>query len=304
MASRTHADRPATWRRLLLALLLVAAPTGAAGAERGPYRIGPGDVLDVRVWREPDLSGRHRVGVDGSVQHVLAGGVVAEGSTVDELAARLRERLEHDFLREARVAVTLVESSRRRASVLGSVESPGAYPVGSEARVLDLIAAAGGLSTAASGEATLLRFDDAPEQGAARSEAEARERIEIDLNRLLAGADLSANHPVGIGDVLVVRGSDVASPPPAGGGRIRVVGQVGRPGNFPLSEAPTLLDAVLAAGGLGEYAAANRARLVRETDGAREELRVRLGDLLEGSSEEPNRSLRDGDLIVVPESFF
>lgn len=283
----------------MLAPLLLSAPAAADS-----FRIGAGDLLEIRVWREPDLSGRHRVGVDGAIQHVLAGAVPAAGLGPEELAQALERRLERDYLREARVAVTLVESRRRRASVLGAVASPGAHPVGEGSRVLDLLAASGGLHEDASGHATLLRFEDAGPGDPLPSEDQASERIEIDLALLLSGRDLSANHPVAAGDVLVVRGSEVSSAPPTGAGRIRVVGEVERPGSYALREAPTLLDAVLAAGGLGEYAAANRAQLVRESDAGREKLRVRLGELLAGSPEEPNRPLRDGDLIVVPESFF
>jgi len=264
-------------------------------------------VLEIRVWREPDLSGKHRVGVDGSIQHVLAGAVPAANLTTEELASALEKILERDYLREARVAVTLIESQRRRASVLGAVESPGAYPVAGETRVIDLLAAAGGLEPDASGRATLLHFDalEGAELGdALPSEDEASERVEIDLSLLLSGKDLSANRLVAAGDVLVVRGSEVSSAPPVGAGRIRVVGEVERPGSYVLREAPTLLDAVLAAGGLGEYAAGNRARLVREEEGVRTHLRVRLDDLLAASGDEPNRPLRDGDLIVIPESFF
>ena len=60
----------------------------------------------------------------------------------------------------------------------------------------------------------------------------------------------------------------------------------------------------LAAGGLSEYAAGNRARLVRGEGAAREETRIRLGDVLQGRTDAANIELRDGDIIVVPESFF
>ena len=66
----------------------------------------------------------------------------------------------------------------------------------------------------------------------------------------------------------------------------------------------TLLDAVLVAGGLTEYGAGNRARLIRGEGAARSETRIRIGDLLDGRENAENPALRAGDLIVVPESFF
>ena len=130
-------------------------------------------------------------------------------------------------------------------------------------------------------------------------------RIRIDLQALLQRGDLSQNPIVTPGDVIVVEGRpEVASAPPADGpGRVRVVGEVEQPGAYPLSEASTVLDAVLVAGGLTDYAAANRARLVRGQGEGRKETRLRLKDLLGGHAE-INPVLQDGDLIVVPESFF
>ena len=119
--------------------------------------------------------------------------------------------------------------------------------------------------------------------------------------------EFEANPTVGPGDVLVVaRGAPGDAVPAARADtpRIRVVGEVARPGVYALSEAATLLDAVLVAGGLTEYGAGNRARLIRGEGAARSETRIRIGDLLDGRENAENLALRAGDLIVVPESFF
>lgn len=283
-------------RAILAALLvLLALPASRAGGEEG-LRVAPGDVLDVQVWREPDLSGEHRVAVDGTIQHVLAGRVPAAGETMTGLAARLRGILERDYLREARVSVTLLQPVRREASVVGAVARPGRQAVEAGTRVLDLLVAAGGLAPEAAGSATLVRGADA---GAGQGE-----RLVVDVLALLSGSDMARNHVVAAGDVLVVdgRGGAVSSAPPALAGRVRVVGEVQKPGTYSLAEASTVLDAVLAAGGCTEYAARGRARIVRSEDDARRELRVPLDAVLQGR--EPDVALRDGDILVVPESFF
>jgi len=286
----------------------IAILTGSAlGQERiSAYRIGPGDVIEVQVWREPDLSGSYLIGADGFLRHVLAGPVPASGSDTEELTRRLRESLERDYLREARVSITLVESARRRASVVGAIVKPGGYPLGDGMRVLDLIFAAGGISELAGGTATLVRGGSPGEGEVSAGEAgqESREEIPVDLVALLSGSDFSENLILAPGDVLVISAKEraVSAAPPAG--RVRIVGEVERPGSYSLVDAATILDALLAAGGLSEYAAGNRARLVRGEGAAREETRIRLGDVLEGREDTENIELRDGDIIVVPESFF
>jgi len=289
------------------ALALVLAAGGVAGSARaeGGYRLGAGDVVQVEVWREPDLSGPHKIDPEGALRHVLVGRVPAAGLTVDELAEALRARLERDYLREARVAVVLEGSARRRAWVLGAVARPGAYPVDESTRLLDLLFAAGGLAEGADGAATLYRMG-APEPGDDASPfggREPRERVEVSLEALLAGR-LADNRAIDAGDVLAVGSADSAPLETGPRGRVRVVGEVANPGTYPLRDAPTALDAVLVAGGFTDYASANKARLVRGEGESRREERLRLEDIARGRAEVRNVELEDGDLIVVPESFF
>ena len=305
----TDADR----KRLLAALwlgasaaLLAAGAAGAASEVPGAaYRLGAGDVIEVEVWREPDLSGRYTIDPSGALPHVLAGSIPAQGTTLAELAARLRAVLERDYLREARVAVALVESARAKVSLLGAVARPGLYPLSAETRLLELLTAAGGTTPEATGTATILRtLAAAPAGPGAPARQPARQRVRVDLEGLLHRGDLSQNARLRPGDVVVVAAGerDVSAGP--GPGRVRVVGEVERPGIYPIDEAPTVLDALLAAGGLTDYASANRARLVRGEGEAREERKIRLKDVLHGERGAENPELRDGDMLVVPESFF
>jgi polysaccharide export outer membrane protein len=289
---------------LVLAVWL-ALPAPAEIGEIAPYRIGPGDVVDVQVWREPDLSGPHRVDEAGRLSHVLVGTVAAEGRTREELAAELKQRLEKDYLREARVIVTLKESARRKAWILGAVARPGNYPVTESTRLLDLIFAAGGLTAESKGEAEFYRMDGArvDERAPSPTERKPLERIHVDLEELLSG-DLESNHNVAAGDVLVVAGTSTAATDAAAAPRVRVAGEVQRPGSYTLIEAPTALDAVLVAGGFTDFASANRARLIRGAGDGRTVLKLRLRDIVGGREGSTNVSLQDGDLIVVPESLF
>ncbi|MGD9597459.1 MAG: XrtA/PEP-CTERM system exopolysaccharide export protein [Steroidobacteraceae bacterium] len=87
--------------------------------------------------------------------------------------------------------------------------------------------------------------------------------------------------------------------------KITVVGQVGTPGSVPYREGMTVMDVVLASGGLAEFAAGNRAKLVRkDANGKTVEKRVRLEDLMKKGRLKENVEMMPGDVLIVPESFF
>lgn len=88
------------------------------------------------------------------------------------------------------------------------------------------------------------------------------------------------------------------------GAQIRVLGAVVNPGSIAYRERMTLLDVMLAVGGLTEFASGNRARLVRNTDEGTEERRVRLDRLLRRGDLRQNIPMQPGDVIVVPEAIF
>ena len=86
--------------------------------------------------------------------------------------------------------------------------------------------------------------------------------------------------------------------------QIRIVGQVRTPKAVPYHDGMTVMDAVLAAGGLGDFAAGNRSKVVREQGGKQVEIRVRLSDLLNKGDLKQNVALKPGDVLVVPQTMF
>jgi polysaccharide biosynthesis/export protein len=86
--------------------------------------------------------------------------------------------------------------------------------------------------------------------------------------------------------------------------QVKVTGQVKTPQALPYHEGMTVLDAVLAAGGLTDFAAGNRARVVRTADGKQQEIKIRLDSLLEKGDMSQNITLRPGDVLLVPQSRF
>ncbi|MBL8266091.1 XrtA/PEP-CTERM system exopolysaccharide export protein [Steroidobacter sp.] len=86
--------------------------------------------------------------------------------------------------------------------------------------------------------------------------------------------------------------------------QVKVIGQVTNPQSLPYREGMRVLDAILASGGLTEFAAGNRGKIVRKVDGKDTELRVKVEDLVNKGAMKYNLELRPGDVIVVPQSFF
>ncbi len=86
--------------------------------------------------------------------------------------------------------------------------------------------------------------------------------------------------------------------------QVKVVGQVGHQQSVAYREGMTVLDVVLQAGGLGPFAAGNRAKVVRTEKGVQKELRVKLADLLNKGDMKQNIPVRPGDVLVVPQAMF
>lgn len=86
--------------------------------------------------------------------------------------------------------------------------------------------------------------------------------------------------------------------------QVQVIGQVTRPSGVPYHAGLRILDALLAVGGLTEFAAPNRAILIRSKDGKETKTKVRIGDLLDSGDLEQNLLLEPGDVIVIPQTWF
>jgi polysaccharide export outer membrane protein len=107
------------------------------------YRIGPGDVLRLFVWKEPDLSGEVTVRFDGKVTVPLLGDVDASSRTPEQLASEVSKSMKR-FLVAPQVTLSVVNSNSARFFVLGQVMRPGDFPLRGRTTVLQALALAGG----------------------------------------------------------------------------------------------------------------------------------------------------------------
>ena len=175
--------------------------TPAESFNRLNYRIGPGDALQIFVWRNPEISTNVPVRPDGKISMPLVEDMVAVGKTPSELARDIEE-----------VLATFIKSP-------------------------------------------------------------------------------SVN-------VIVSNFQGTFS------GQIRVVGQAANPQSVPYRDGMTILDVLIEVGGLGEFAAGNRAKLVRNENGSVVEYRVRLHDLVNKGDIKQNAEVQPGDVLIIPETFF
>ena len=121
--------------------------------------LGAGDIVEVRVYREPELSGLYHVGVDGQFTFPLIGEVQASAGGVSELTVEITKRLKKEYLRDPQVTILLKESRSKKVFVLGLVKKPGSYVYEAQMSVVQAIALAGGLQTLASRDLVLIRND-------------------------------------------------------------------------------------------------------------------------------------------------
>ena len=112
--------------------------------EREPYRIDVGDILEINVWKEIELTRGAAVRLDGMISLPLIGDVLAAGYTPMELARILEERL-GEIIEEPTVTVILTASNSRVYYMVGNINGPGAFALDTPINLLQAIARAGGL---------------------------------------------------------------------------------------------------------------------------------------------------------------
>lgn len=119
------------------------APAASPEAKPQAYRIGPGDLIGVQVFQEPELS-NDKVQVDdvGRIQLPLAGDILAAGLTGPELSGVIAERLGREYIRHPNVVVSIVATREQSVAVEGEVKQPGVYKVTNSDTLLSAIARA------------------------------------------------------------------------------------------------------------------------------------------------------------------
>jgi polysaccharide export outer membrane protein len=159
------------------------------------YIIGPGDVLQVFVWRQPELSVSVPVRPDGKVSTPLVEDLVAVGKTSSELAREI-ERVLSEYVRSPQVNVIVSQpiSIYSQVRIIGQVAKPQALPYREGITALDAVLAVGGLAPFAAGNRAKI----------VRAENGKQREIKIKLDDLVNKGDMRQNFALKPGDVLVI----------------------------------------------------------------------------------------------------
>jgi polysaccharide export outer membrane protein len=274
--------------------VLEARPTQASvdfppalSLSRSDYRIGRQDLLEISVFDVEELDQTVRVGDDGSITMPLLGRLVVSGLTKSELEESIARLLAERYVRDPQVTVFVKEYTSKQVAVSGAVKKPGSYEMLGRKTLIEMISMAGGLDSEIGKQIIIFR----------QTSNGATERLPIDLDGLVYGADPALNVVVDPGDIIYV--------PTVAKVRIFVSGAVKSPDLYevPRDEPVTLLKAITLAGGTTDRAADKKVRIMRtEDDGTRVTLIVNLRHIRQGKADDP--ILAADDIVLVPEAFF
>jgi polysaccharide export outer membrane protein len=243
--------------------------------------IGTGDLLEVTEAHAPEMRATVRVSSIGTVTLPFAGEVHVAGLDESGAAHAIDTVLiDRGMLLHPQVTVLATAYAAQDVTVLGEVARPGVYSYATHHRLLDLLSAASGLSLSA-GRLVFVTHRDHPKSV---------DTVVLDL----PGTDPGEEHNPELmpGDTVQVSRA----------GLVYVVGDVIRPGGFPVDQvqATTVVQALSLAWGPGQNASLSRAILIRERPGGRIITSLNLKRMLRG--QDPDIPVRDRDILFVPDS--
>ena len=276
------------------------APETAAPPSYGGYMVGVGDVLQVRVNDEDDVSGQYQVNASGDIQlPLLSKPVHAAGLSTFELSSKLADALKSEqILKQPEVTVFIIRSMSHNVTILGAVSRPGVYPLEKQnTTLLDAISASGGLLSTAGPTVTITHHASANGSGSDPSTEPVTGMETVDVRKLMTGNDPKLNVPVQPGDVITVSNAPI----------VYVVGAVTKPGAFTVQDGRngiTVLQALALVQGTDSTASLKHAMIVRQPDngGKRQDIPLNLQEVMRGKTTDP--VLEANDILFVPQSGF
>jgi polysaccharide export outer membrane protein len=266
----------------------VPSPPAPPAATPAPeYRLGAGDVLEVIVFGNEDLSRTTTVETSGAISLPLLGEVPVAGLTVAEAKQKLTSLLARDFLVNPQVDLKVKEYQSQFITVLGEVNSPGRKGLRGRTRLIDLLVDAGGFTPRASGEVAITRAEGTFEGGSRT------------MRLRFGSASPSAIDQVNL--ELVLRNGDIITALPKF--YVTVEGEVNRPGRYVLDGELTVTGAISTAGGLTRFGKNDvQVRRVDSQTGKTTIIGVDLKDVRKGKKPDP--LLLPNDVVTVPRRIF
>ena len=277
------------------------------------YRIGPRDVIEIKVDDAPELSVTAAVSADGTFLMPYLKRMKATGKTTDDLAKEIADGLRGKYLKDPNVMIFVKQFNSRAFFILGAVKRPGVYQIEGKPSLIKLLTVAGGPADNHGSTAIILhevkkdadattKPDAKPADAQAiaaaatpSSEDEPEYSVRtVNINGMFKGLGINGNAEAYLepGDIVNVLPADV----------FFVAGEVFAPGQFPLSEGTTLRQAMALAQGT-TFNAATGEGIIFRTDpatGHREEIKVDIGAVMK--NRQPDLPLLANDIVLVPNS--
>ncbi len=265
------------------------APAAASGPNvpnAADYQVGPGDLLEVSVIGNDDLSRVPTVQTNGAVTMPLLGEVQVAGLTVAEIQRKVTSLLEKDYLVSPQVEVKVREFHSQYVSVVGEVNTPGRKPLRGRTRLFDALIEAGGFKATASGEIVITRTDGTFDGGG--------RALKVRISGAATPQDtVNLELPLRSGDIIT------ASPKYF----VTVDGEVMKPSRYAIESDLTVTGAISLAGGLTRFGSGTvKLRRTDAQTGQVSVIEVSLKDVRNGKK--PDVPLLPNDVISVPRRVF
>lgn len=246
--------------------------TGAAFAE--DIQLGPGDVLKISVYGNPDLSLDTRVNDEGKISYPLVGDIKVGGMSPSAAEKKIADLLQSGgFIREPHVNLIVTVMESQQVSVLGQVNKPGRFPIDTKHDLTDVLAMAGGVNGDAGDMVTLIRKRDGKTT-----------KQSIDLLEIMREPSTTENPELLPGDVVYVERAP----------HFYIYGEVQKPGAYRLERGMDVMQALSVGGGLNIRGTERGVRIKRRDDkGEMHIVRVKNDD-----------KVLPNDVIEVQESLF
>ncbi len=265
---------------------------GGLSAEALEYRVGGNDILTVLVHEEKDLSREEvTVAADGTMTFPFIGRIAVGGMTPAQIESIISKRLSAEgYLVNPHISVHIKEFRSRNVVALGAVKNPGRYSLQAQETLLDMLSRAGGVDFSTGGSrATIMRTETQP------NGQRTRLAITVNIKRLFSGEDQFANLPLQNEDVVFIPMAE----------KVYVMGEVMKPGEYVIEDRDaTIIQAIGMAGGFTRIAAPNRTSIIRMENGQEQVITIPVDDITSTGRTPSDITLRDKDIIIVPESYF
>lgn len=255
--------------------LVIGAWLHTVSAEEANYLLGPGDVLKITVYNNPDLSLETRVTERGLINFPLVGELHVGGITTSAAEKRIAGLLEKGgFLKQPQINILVTQFQSKVVSVLGSVYKPGRYSLDRATNLADLLALVGGVMPDGSDIVTIVGKSG---------------KTDYDLRNIVGKGDGSQNVPLSGGEIVYVHARDIS-----------VMGQVNRPGKYSVvGGVRTVADFLVVAGGITPVGS-DTVTVTTVRDGKLNRFEVDIDSLFRVGDNAANIELASGDSIYVP----